>query len=398
MSSSISARPLNRLPALDAVRVLGAVAVVAHHVGFATGVNTGTGTWGGWFARLDVGVAVFFALSGFLLFRPYAHAKATATARPATGRYLWRRVMRILPAYWVTVAVCLLVLPRNDDANAGDWARHLTLTQIYESYGLRHGLGHTWSLATEAAFYALLPLLGVALLSGRRRAGSPMLILAASAAVTAVWVALMHAGVLSLSLHTTWLPSYGLWFGAGMALATIHVALRNDYAPRWRFLDDLGSAPLACWAAALAVLAIATTPIAGPRSLSEPTAGEFGLKLVLYTVFAVLLILPIAFGPQTRTKSFFASGPVRWLGTISYGLFLWHPLVLDLIYLISGRPEFTGDTWETFLITMAGAIVLATLSYYVVERPFLRLSHRWPRPPRRTTESQSTTAVPTAVS
>jgi peptidoglycan/LPS O-acetylase OafA/YrhL len=398
MSSSISARPLHRLPALDAVRVLGALAVVAHHVGFATGVNIGTGPWAGWLARLDVGVAVFFALSGFLLFRPYAHAKATGTDGPATGRYLWRRVMRILPAYWLTVAVCLLVLPRNADAGAGDWVRHLTLTQIYEPYGLRHALGHTWSLATEVAFYALLPLLAAALLSGRRRAGRPLLILAGSAAVTATWVALMHTGVLSLSLHTTWLPSYGLWFGAGMALATVHVALRDDHAPRWRFLDDLGSAPLACWAAAAAVLAIATTPIAGPRSLAEPTAGEFGLKMVLYTVFAVLLILPIAFGPQTRTKAVFSSGTVRWLGTISYGLFLWHPLVLELIYEISGRPEFTGDTLQTFLLTVAVTIVLAALSYYAVERPLLRLSHRWPKSRRRTTESQSTTAVPTAVS
>ncbi len=398
MSAPISARPLHRLPALDAVRVIGALAVVAHHVGFATGVNTGTGPWAGWLGRLDVGVAVFFVLSGFLLFRPWAHARATATARPGTGRYLWRRAMRILPAYWVTVVVCLLVLPRNDDASVADWARHLTLTQIYESYGLRHGLGHTWSLATEVAFYLLLPLIAAAVLRGRRRTGRPLLLLAVAAAVTGTWIGLMDAGVLSLSLHTTWLPSYGLWFGAGMALAAVHVALRNDYSPRWRFLDDLGGAPLACWAAALAVLAIATTPVAGPRDLTEPTAAQFGLKLVLYTVFAVLLILPIAFGPATRTKAVLGSGTARWLGAISYGLFLWHPFVLDLIYVVSGRPEFTGDTVETYLLTVAGAVALAALSYYVVERPFLRLSHRWPRPRRATTESQRKTAVPTAVS
>jgi peptidoglycan/LPS O-acetylase OafA/YrhL len=208
----------------------------------------------------------------------------------------------------------------------------------------------------------------------------------------------MGAGVVSPSLRTMWLPSYALWFGAGMALAAVHVALRNDYLPRLRFLDDLGGAPLACWSAALAVLAIATTPVAGSLDLTDPAAGQFGSKVVLYTMFAVLVILPVAFGPDTRTKAVLGSGVARWLGTISYGLFLWHPFVLEMIYQVTGRPEFTGDVLPTYLITVAGAVLLAALSYYVVERPFLRLGHRRSGPPPRATESQSATAVPTAVS
>ncbi|MFB9357933.1 acyltransferase family protein [Actinoplanes nipponensis] len=402
MSASISQRSLHRLPALDAVRVIGALAVIGHHVGFATGVNTGTGPWAGFFARLDVGVAVFFVLSGFLLFRPYAHAQATATARPGAGRYLWRRAMRILPAYWVTVVVCLLAMPRDEPVTGADWARHLTLTQIYQHNKLRDGLSQTWSLATEVAFYLVLPLLALALASRRRRAGRPLLILGCAAAITGTWVSLMGLGVLSLGLHTMWLPAYGLWFGSGMALAAIHVSLRNDYAPRWRFLDDLGGAPLACWAAAAAVLAIATTPIAGPRDLAEPTAVEFGLKMLLYATFAVLLVLPIAFGPDTRSKAVFSSGTAHWLGTVSYGLFLWHPFALEWIQVIGGIPDFNGDTLDIFLLTVAGGLLLASISYYVVERPFQRLSHRWPRSPRpprpSTTESQRPVAAASAAS
>ena len=398
MSASISARPLHRLPALDAVRVIGALAVVAHHVGFATGLNVGDGPWAGWFARLDVGVAVFFVLSGFLLYRPWAHARATAQPLPDTRTYLWRRALRILPAYWVTVVVCLLVVPRNDDASAGDWLRHLTLTQIYETYGLRHALGHTWSLATEAVFYLLLPVAAVLALRGRRRAGRPVAILVVAALGTAAWIALLSAGVLSLGKHTTWLPSYAVWFGAGMAMASVHVSLRNDYLPRWRFLDELGRAPLACWAAALAVLAVATTPIAGPRNLTEPTAAQFGVKVALYTVVAVLVLLPAAFGPPTRAKAVLGSGPARWSGLVSYGLFLWHPFVLEMIYEVTGRKEFTGDLASTFLTTVAGGLVLAALSYHLVERPFLRLGHRRPRPPASTTESQRATPAATAAS
>ena len=397
MSASISPTSLHRLPALDAVRVIGAFAVVAHHVGFATGINVGDSPWGGWLARLDSGVAVFFVLSGFLLFRPWAHARATARALPSTGTYLWRRALRILPAYWVTVIVCLLVVPRNADASAGDWLRHLTLTQIYDQYGLKHALGHTWSLATEVVFYALLPVVALLALRGTRRAGRPLWLLGASAVITAVWVALMSTGVLSLSWHTTWLPSYAVWFGAGMALASVHVSLRNGYLPRWRFLDDLGGAPVACWAAAIAVLGISTTPIAGPRNLQEPTVGEFGIKIGLYTVIAVLVLLPVAFGPQTRAKAALGSGAARWLGTVSYGLFLWHPFVLEMIFVVTDRPEFTGAVLPTYLATVAGGLVLAALSYYFVERPFLRLGQRRPRPPAGRTESQSATPAASAV-
>jgi peptidoglycan/LPS O-acetylase OafA/YrhL len=399
MSASISQRSLHRLPALDAMRVIGALAVVGHHVGFAVGINTGSGPWAGWFARLDVGVAIFFVLSGFLLFRPYAHAQATASPQPDARRYLWRRAMRILPAYWVTVVVCLIAMPRDGAASGGDWARHLTLTQIYQPHQLRDGLTQTWSLATEVAFYVLLPLLALVLTRGRRRTGRPLLIIVCAAAITGGWVALMGLGLLSSGLHTMWLPAYALWFGSGMALATIHASLRNHYAPRWRFLDDLGRAPLACWAAALAVLAIASTPIAGPRDLAEPTAAEFGIKMLLYAVFSVLLMLPIAFGPETRTKAAFSSGTARWLGTVSYGLFLWHPFALEWILVLGDIPEFSGNPLTIYLLTVASGLLLAALSFYVVERPFQRLSHRWPGPPRpRTTESQRPVAAASAAS
>lgn len=85
MSAPTPDHDLRRLPALDAVRVIGALAVVGHHVGFATGANTGDSGLGSWLSRLDVGVAVFFVLSGFLLFRPYAHSSATGQRSPPPG-------------------------------------------------------------------------------------------------------------------------------------------------------------------------------------------------------------------------------------------------------------------------------------------------------------------------
>lgn len=381
-----------RLPALDALRAVGATAVVGHHVGFATGA-TANEHWGGWLARLDVGVAIFFVLSGFLLFRPWALNAATDRPRPRTGRYLWRRALRILPAYWLTVATCLIVLPQNQPASGTDWLRHLTFTQIYSPDLLRHGLSQTWSLATEVAFYLLLPLVAAAAVGRTWRPVRTVAIAGGGLLVTAGWLAAMAAGWLDMGLHTTWLPAYGGWFGAGMALGAAHAALRTGTAPAvFRLLDDVGAAPIACWAAAVGLLAIATTPVAGPRDLAEPTAAEFAVKLTLYLAVAVLILIPVAFGRPTRVRAALSAAPARWLGLVSYGLFLWHPLVLELIYIVDDRPLFTGGLLSTFVLTMAGGLLYAAVSWYGVERPLhllgtqARSGRPATPPPNRSTE------------
>ncbi|MEU9738292.1 acyltransferase [Micromonospora chersina] len=386
-----------RLPALDALRALGATAVVAHHVGFHTGA-TGNAEWGGWLARLDVGVAIFFVLSGFLLFRPWALSVATGRRRPATGRYLWRRALRILPAYWLTVVTCLIVLPQNRPAPAGDWLHHLTFTQVYAPGLLRNGLSQTWSLATEVAFYLILPLIAVPATGRTWRPVRTVLAACGGLLVTAGWLVAMALGWLDMGLHTTWLPAYGGWFGAGMALAAAHVALRTGTGPAsFRILDDLAAAPVACWTAAVGLFAIATTPVAGPRDLTEPSPAAFAVKLTLYLAVAVLILVPVAFGPPNRVKLALGAAPARWLGAVSYGLFLWHPLVLELIYLVTKRPLFTGGLVSTFALTMAGGLAYAAVSYYGVERPLQLLgSQRRARRPAVPAEDRSVPAVGTA--
>ncbi|MFC4146834.1 acyltransferase family protein [Micromonospora mangrovi] len=395
-SAAVSSAPEptggGRLPALDALRAIGAIAVVLHHVGFHTGA-TGNAEWGGWLARMDVGVAIFFSLSGFLLFRPWALSVATGRPRPRTGRYLWRRGLRILPAYWLTVLVCLVVLPQNRPAPLADWLHHLTFTQIYAPGLLRNGLSQTWSLATEVAFYLILPLVAVPMAGRTWRPVRTVLAACGGLLVTAGWLVAMALGWLDMGLHTTWLPAYAGWFGAGMALAAAHVALRTGTAPAaFRILDDLAAAPIACWAAAVGLLAIATTPVAGPRDLTEPSPAAFAVKLTLYLAVAVLILVPVAFGPPSRVKVALGAPPARWLGTVSYGLFLWHPLVLELIYLVDDRPLFTGGLVSTFALTMAGGLLYAAVSYYGVEHPLQQLGSQ--RRPRRAAAPEADRTVP----
>src|SRR3982074_510855 len=121
---------------------------------------------------MEIGVPIFFVLSGFLLFGPWVRALADDRPPPSVARYAWHRVRRIMPAYLVTVVVAYVVYDYrtgypNPGHNATGLIRNLTLTQPYTdnyitSY-LHQGLTQMWSLAVEVAFYFVLPLL-VALL------------------------------------------------------------------------------------------------------------------------------------------------------------------------------------------------------------------------------------------
>jgi len=390
MSSAVSAP--SRLPALDALRAIAAGVVVATHVGFATGI-TGATAFGGLLARMDVGVAIFFVLSGFLLFRPFAYAAATGGRRPGVRRYLWRRALRILPAYWLTVVVCLAVLPGNAGVPRGDWLRFATLTQIYAPGHLHEALGHTWSLATEAVFYLVLPLAAALALGARWRPARTLAWLCGGGvAITGGWLAAMAAGALDMGLHTMWLPAFAVWFAGGMALSTVHVAIESGTAPEsWSALAEAGRAPLTCWALAAGLFVIAGTPLTGPRDLTEPTPGEFGTKVALFLVIALAFVLPAAFPGPGPVRAALSSPAARWLGTVSYGLFLWHPFVLTLLNPGPGSANVAGFA-RTYLLTVAGALVLASASWYWLEkpvqrlgrlrlaRPFPRLFPRWRKP------------------
>jgi peptidoglycan/LPS O-acetylase OafA/YrhL len=377
-------RPDRAFPGLDAVRAVGATAVVATHVAFETGRSVG-GPLSGSLARFDIGVALFFVLSGFLLFRPYALAAATDRSRwPSTRSYLVRRALRILPAYWLAVAACLLLIPSNAGARGpGVWIRHLTLTQIYSQGQQRYGLTQTWSLCTEVAFYLLLPLLAQAVLGRRGHAAGtrPWLALLGLSSISVGWQLLStQTSIVEQSVAGQWLPGYLDWFAGGMALALVQVRLSHGQPSAWMVqLAELARSWGTCWFAALAVFALATSPVAGPRSLEgSATSWEAVTKNLLYAACAVLLVLPLVLGDQ-RAGAAKALGAraVQLLGEISYGLFLWHLLVLETVVRLTGRKLFEGSWVVLFGEVWTLSVVAATVSYVVVERPALKLKDRF---------------------
>ena len=173
------------LPAVEGMRACAAMGVVLTHVAFQTANSSGW--YGRLFTRFDLAVAVFFALSGFLLWRGHAAAARGLRHRPPTGHYLRSRIVRIMPGYLVAVVVILALLP-DAHADLTVWLANLTLTQVYVPLTLTAGLTQMWSLAVEVSFYLVLPLL--ALLARRLPVDWRVPAIAALAVASFAWPAL----------------------------------------------------------------------------------------------------------------------------------------------------------------------------------------------------------------
>ncbi|MGY2063459.1 acyltransferase family protein, partial [Nocardia gipuzkoensis] len=152
------------VPALEGMRALAALGVVLTHVAFQTGAS-GVPVLGRVWGRFDMAVAVFFGLSGFLLWRPHAAAARGHGSAPPARRYLLHRAARILPAYWVVVCAVLILLPSAaHSAGRRVWLANLALLQVFVPLTLTDGLTQMWSLSVEVAFYLVLPILACALM------------------------------------------------------------------------------------------------------------------------------------------------------------------------------------------------------------------------------------------
>jgi peptidoglycan/LPS O-acetylase OafA/YrhL len=368
-------------PALDTLRAVAALAVLSTHAAFWSGAYTQQ-VWGTALARLDVGVAVFFVLSGFLLSRPWLVRHRDGLPPPATGRYLWKRALRIVPVYMVSVVAALVLLPGNQEATPATWVKTLLLANIYVDDTLPEGLTQMWSLATEVAFYLVLPAL-MWLALRRSRSANPVasrlgVVVGLLVLVNVLWLMDLSVRLDSGgSMIRLWLPSYLTWFSVGLVLAACEVRHAGGTGRSDRLagvVRQLGTSPGLCWAAAGALLAIAATPIAGPADLTAPTLGAAMTKNLLYAAIAAFVILPGVFARPNGWYNRALSHPApRHLGHISYGIFCVHLFLLELIAEWRGIELFGGRGLELFLLTLVAAVCLSELLYRAVERPFMRL-------------------------
>lgn len=350
-----------RVASLTGIRAVAALLVLATHAAYTTGKYT-HGYMGLAFSRMEIGVPIFFVLSGFLLFGPWVRAVADDRPPPSVARYAWHRVRRIMPAYVITVAAAYVMYHfRTGYPNPGHTVmgliRNLTLTQVYTdnyvfSY-LHQGLTQMWSLAVEVAFYIVLPVLAYLLLAVLcRRRWQPRLLstgVVALGLITPAWLVLAHTTDWLPDGARLWLPSYLAWFVGGMMLAVLAKTGQQWYA-------------VVCVPLALICYLIVSTPIGG-----EPTTVPAGLwealaKSTFYAVIATLVVAPLALGNRGWYARVLASRPMVWLGEISYEIFLIHLMVMEIAMVdVLHWRIYTGNMAGLFVVTFVMTVPLAWL-------------------------------------
>ncbi len=366
----------NRFPALDGVRAIAVMGVVLTHSAYWTGRYV-TGVGSALLVHADIGVPLFFVLSGFLLSREWFVASRQRRPPVRTVAYLWRRALRILPMYWVTVVLAFTLLAENRSVTWWDWLRHGTLVQAYRPQWQRQGLTQTWSLCTEAAFYLVLPLLAMAVVALARRLGLAWAGVAVAGALVVaneVWIAWYHQT--SLGIYSTahyWLPTTISYFAAGIAIAAIHTELASGApSPRWTWARDLGDSAGTCWLIAGALFLLVVTPITGATSGHTGAAQQIARNL-LYAAVATAFVWPAVFSRTRTVQWVLGNRAMRYLGSISYSIFLLHLLVLNTVMHVFGYHLFSGSTLRVFVATFGITVGLAALSYRWVEQPAMRL-------------------------
>jgi peptidoglycan/LPS O-acetylase OafA/YrhL len=373
----------HRFQALDGYRAIAVLAVVTTHVAYFSGIVVST-AWGHAFSRMDIGVTIFFLLSGFLLFRPWSQAAMTGGSGPSTRTYFRRRLWRILPAYLVLVVVVLAVMP-GIEVHPKHWLAHLSLTQVYWPDLLINGLTQTWSLATELSFYLVLPLM--AWWVARRHRGDVAASTRRQLWALGVWAGIAMAWLLIRTLTPAqefpvlnmWLPNFMDWFAVGMFFAVVHNRLRQPDPPRWMLrLNALADDVAVCLVVAVALFLLATTPVAGPYTFGEGSASQALVRHYLYLGASAALVMPGFLGTEGwgQWRAFLAGPLMSYLGTISYAIFLWHLFVLETGSRLLGIASFTGWFWILWPMTVVGTIAVAHFSYVLIERPAQRYSHR----------------------
>lgn len=337
---------LGYVPALDGLRALAVLLVAARHLGAPVLVGAG-----------DVGVGIFFALSGFLITTLLLEEQA-GTGRVRLPAFYLRRTVRLMPGLIVMMVV---VVPLSAIVNHNaDTAKQAFFAALYignwaKIQGWLHGhaLGHTWSLAVEEHFYLVWPLvLALALLwGGRRRALQAALTLTLASLGWRLWLYVHEAAPIRLQYGSD-TRADSLLIGCVAALA--FAGRRPPLPPRVAHV---------AWATLGLLLFVPT------RSLPVLTVG-----LSVLAVAGAVIVLDTVQGSSLPAR-LLTLPPLVGLGRVSYGFYLWHMPVFMLL-----RDRLPQSAPVQSLLLLVLTLALALLSYDFVERPVLawnaRRTHR----------------------
>jgi peptidoglycan/LPS O-acetylase OafA/YrhL len=373
-------------PLMDSMRGIAVIAVVATHTSFFValrGVHATQVRFG------FISVTVFFMLSAFLLYGPFVHARLTDRLPPTTGAFAWRRFLRVVPAYYVALTVIAIVLGLSYVFSAQGIATFYGFAQVYRPDWVLRGLPQAWTLCVEVVFYALLPVWSA--MMRRLRAGSVAQKVRQELIACAVVVALSFAYKLAITISGAIDGHFGRPlqlnfltfmddFAIGMALATIaaRYQLRGERQPR--ALRTLDRYPSIAWAVGGVALGIGviTLGLLGQVGDLRTNGAPYLVRHYLIEIIAMGLLLPAMFGDPAHgvLRRLLAWRPLLYVGMVTYGIYLWHLAVLEQLARWDFRSLGADRSAVWFAAAFPISLVLATVSYYAIERPFLSLKGR----------------------
>jgi peptidoglycan/LPS O-acetylase OafA/YrhL len=356
--------------------------------------------------EMRLGLVFFFVLSGYLLYRGFARAALTGEVRVDVRRYARRRVARIVPAYWVAMlgAIALLWGARGMPGVRLPAASDLPLFAVF---GQNYSLGTimrlnpvTWTLCVEAVFYVLLPLLGwAAWRLGPRARGRQALLVGALIPLGLAWNALVHEHAWNI-LASKALPAYLPYFACGMLLALWSEARRERAAwPGGGSPPSAGdgSPPTVGGAAppggppplggrASAALVVGGFAVVAADAYWHATAAPRAVNSWLAVVadfpaglgFA-LVVAAVVMGGGAATR-WMSARPLAWVGLVSYGVYMWH---VPLILFERRIGLFPHAYVVRLLVVLVPVLLVAAVSWYLVERPAITWAGRSRKDGRR---------------
>jgi peptidoglycan/LPS O-acetylase OafA/YrhL len=370
--SGTYAGPKSHIPALDGLRGLAVAAVFALHyhpdeqLGPSVLRMIDRAALLGW-----AGVSLFFALSGFLI---------TGILWDSLGRQHWwrnfyiRRSLRIFPLYYLVLAavtVIAVAMGSTWKATAKISIDFLYLSDIpwlwREMFGfpLQSSLVHFWSLAVEEQFYLIWPFLLLAFAKNRK---------GAMEVCAAIWIGSLAFRLVAVAAGWSWLwPHHFLLSRAGELCAGSFLALALRDSPqiisrvlrlsRWTFFVSL----------ALLIALVVITP---ELSLMDPRWSTLGVA-----VFSIFFSALIAMCLQPGViRAVFENAALRWLGKISYGVYVYHLLLYGVFQRLTGLMAPHASPLEAGILLAAvgtcGTLLIASISFYTFERAFLSLKEK----------------------
>lgn len=368
---------------VDGLRAIAAMAVFFTHVGMVryvglpvVGLNS---VLRNALDELTVGVQLFFGISGFVLMRPFVERHLARRPAVAGTGYFVRRALRIFPAYWAALLGTVFVI-RGTWVLHGrwPWIANLLLIQRYSVSAMFAprfvGLPHAWTLVVEVTFYgflaayaALLP----RLIRTRDRFTAQWIglgVIAVAAYAMVVW-----ENVGSVPRWVLVLPESMPYFLAGMTLAVLTLQCEHrGVVPRW--LQRAADHPVGCAVVAVSAFAIVATLNSRDKGIWEAT---LVLHVVLVTALLILAVVPSA--RPSRVRDALHSRPAVFLGTVSYGIYLWHFAIILWVskHLVDAREGLTMV--KVTLIALPATLAVAWLSLRFVERPCVALGRRLTR-------------------